>query len=108
MVALLPHLLQKKVLSAEEERELNQLEEGEKAAWLVTMVGSKGMRSIVALVESIRQSQENKKLSNLFDVAPGESLARELAHLLPLSLTFSQENTGQGREDWYIVCSHTF
>ena len=63
--SLLPHLLKKKVLSGEEEREINQLDEGEQAPRLVAMVAKKGMRPIGAFVECLRLSRENVELFHL-------------------------------------------
>ena len=70
--ALLPYLLKKKLLTMEEEREINKLPPDEQAQRLVAMVGKKGMRTIVAFVECLKQSRENEKLSHLFEIAPSK------------------------------------
>ena len=66
-------MLKKKLLTAEEEREINQLRPDEQAPRLVAMVGKKGMRSIGVFADCLKQSRENEKLWHLFDIASGES-----------------------------------
>ena len=89
--AILPYLLKKKVLMAEEEREINQLAPDDQAQRLVAMVGRKGMRTIAAFVECLKQSRENERLSHLFDVAQSELSCKILSTpftlllLLPLA-----------------------
>jgi hypothetical protein len=72
--AILPYLLKKKVLVAEEEREINQLAPDKQAPRLVAMVGRKGIRTIAAFVECLKQSKENERLSHLFDVGPNRRM----------------------------------
>ena len=86
--AILPYLLKKKVLMAEEEREINQLAPDDQAQRLVAMVGRKGMRTIAAFVECLKQSRENERLSHLFDVAQSE-LSCNIVKILSTPFTLS-------------------
>lgn len=69
---LLPHLLKKNIITTEEEKELLQHREEQRAKRLVAMVREKGMRSIVSFVDCIKQSPGHERLARLFDMTSGE------------------------------------